>query len=177
MNHGSLPLLSHPPVAPVADVDRVHGAIDAAAAVIAARHGDRLACRRGCSGCCVDDLTVFEVEARAIAHHHPEVLVQAPHAVGGCAFLDAEGACRIYNTRPYVCRTQGLPLRWLEDDGSELRDVCPLNLVDEAIEQLPADACWPIGPVEARLAALQASALPDGERRRVALRALFVPPV
>ena len=32
---------------------------------------------------------------------------------GACAFLDGEGGCRVYPDRPYVCRTQGLPLRWI----------------------------------------------------------------
>ncbi|MBI2394805.1 MAG: YkgJ family cysteine cluster protein [Deltaproteobacteria bacterium] len=162
---------------PVSDaVDRLHEAIDEAAASIAARHGPRLRCRRGCSGCCVDDLTVFEVEAAAIVRHHPDVLEQAPHPAGACAFLDAQGACRVYASRPYVCRTQGLPLRWLEDDGCERRDICALNEEgDPPIEALAATACWPIGPVETKLAALQAK-VDGGALRRVSLRSLFGTP-
>jgi hypothetical protein len=76
-----------------------------------------------------------------------------------------------------VCRTQGLPLRWLdrdEDDAPfEARDVCPLN-VDGGppLEELPADACWTLGPVEERLAA-RLSVVDGGEPRRIPLRALF----
>lgn len=178
MNRGSLPVLSPAEAARVDAVDRLHGAVDTLTSRIAAIHGDRLACGRGCSGCCADDLSVFEVEAQAIARRYGEVLSGEPHPVGACAFLDAEGACRVYEARPYVCRTQGLPLRWLEDDGQEMRDVCPLNLVDESLEELPAGDCWAIGPVEVRLAALQASApRTDGdEPRRVTLRSLFAAP-
>lgn len=163
-------------------VDRLHEAIDEAARPIHEKNRARLRCARGCSGCCVDELTVFEVEAAAIVRRHPEVLSQAPHVraagsspAGGCAFLDADGGCRVYASRPYVCRTQGLPLRWREDDGRgvERRDICELN-EDEAapIERLPADACWPIGPVEERLAKLQAM-VDGGALRRVPLRSLF----
>ena len=38
-----------------------------------------------------------------------------PHPPGACAFLDGEGACRVYDSRPYRCRTQGLPLRWFDE--------------------------------------------------------------
>jgi uncharacterized protein len=143
-------------------------------------HGARLKCRRGCSQCCVDDLTVFEVEATRIRTKHAELLAtQQPHPLGMCAFLDAEGACRIYNDRPYVCRTQGLPLRWLEerDDWEfvELRDICPLNDEGTPIEELFEDECWTIGPIEERLAALQSSSA-DGRMDRVSLRSLFVGP-
>jgi hypothetical protein len=139
-------------------------------------HAARLQCQRGCSSCCVDDLTVFEVEAAHIRQHHAELLATGvPHAPGACAFLDEQGACRIYEERPYVCRTQGLPLRWIEErDGGavELRDICPLNNAGEPIEQLPADACWSIGPIEERLADLEVEG--RNVTSRVRLRDLFV---
>lgn len=147
----------------------LHARVDEAAAKLAAIHRDRLACRRGCIGCCVDELTVFEVEAERIRRAAPELLAHGtPHPPGRCAFLDAEGACRVYEVRPYVCRTQGLPLRWIDDElEAELRDICELNDEGPAIETLLEDACWTIGPVESELRALQ------GDGRRVALRDLF----
>jgi uncharacterized protein len=153
-------------------VDTLHRAIDDNARAIAERNKARLQCKRGCSGCCVDDLTVFEVEAAAIVRKHSALLeTGAPHPVGRCAFLDDEGGCRIYEERPYVCRTQGLPLRWIEGTR-ELRDICTLNAAGEPIEALPDAACWPIGPVEARLAAMQER---TGSLTRVSLRGLFKP--
>ncbi len=155
----------------------LHDEVDAQAAELASRHAERLQCRRGCSSCCIDDLTVFEVEAERIRRAHPELLEQGdPHPAGACAFLDAEGACRVYADRPYVCRTQGLPLRWLLErpDGEieENRDVCELNLEGPPLETLPEDDLWLLGPVEDRLAALQ-HAVDGGLGLRVALRSLF----
>ncbi|MBI3798314.1 MAG: YkgJ family cysteine cluster protein, partial [Deltaproteobacteria bacterium] len=102
---------------------------------------------------------------------------ETPHTEGACAFLNEEGACRIYAHRPYVCRTQGLPLRWIEEreDGSvsEMRDICPLNERGEPLENLAEEACWSIGPFEGRLARLQAAA-GNGEMQRIALRDLFM---
>ena len=138
-------------------------------------HAARSHCRQGCSACCTDDLTVFEIEAEGIRARHAELLATGtPHPIGACAFLDAEGGCRIYAERPYVCRTQGLPLRWLDEDEAglvEYRDICPLNEAGEPLDTLPAESCWTLGAVEGRLAALQVAA--GGTLSRVPLRGLF----
>lgn len=158
-------------------VERLHALVDEAARPTERANAARLRCRAGCAGCCVDDLTVFEIEAAVIRRHHAALLDTAePHPPGACAFLDAEGRCRIYEQRPYVCRTQGLPLRWLaEDEDGEIveeRDICPENASGPPLEELEADACWTIGPFEQRLADRQHAE--DGDRgERVALRSLF----
>ncbi|MDG1483950.1 MAG: YkgJ family cysteine cluster protein [Myxococcota bacterium] len=159
-------------------VAQLHQSIDARASALSRLHADRLQCRRGCSGCCTDELTVWEVEAAMITTRHADVLKEAPHPAGACAFLDADGGCRVYADRPYVCRTQGLPLRWIErqlaDDGVmevlEYRDICTLNDVDPPIEILDPEVFWTIGPIEEALADLQDL---HGAPERVALRSLF----
>jgi len=158
----------------------VHAAVDARASAVAAHHGTRLTCRRGCSGCCQDGLTVYTVEAMRIEAEHGALLREGrPGPAGACAFLDTEGGCRIYESRPYVCRTQGLPLRWLEEGEDwefvERRDICPLNAEGQPIEALPDDECWEIGPVEDRLSLAQ-EALDGGRLQRVSLRGLFRSP-
>jgi Fe-S-cluster containining protein len=140
-------------------------------------HADRLNCRLGCHDCCRDKLTVFAVEGAFIRHHHQVLLEEGEaHPRGACAFLGTGGACRIYPHRPYVCRTQGLPLRWLDEDAVqetvEYRDICPLNEEGSPVEDLPPEQCWTIGPVEERLRQLQAEC-GEGELTRVALRDLF----
>jgi hypothetical protein len=164
---------------PLRAVERLHAEVDARCGALAERHQERLRCRLGCASCCVDDVTVFEVEAERIRAHCADVLDGAPHPPGACAFLDASGGCRIYAHRPYVCRTQGLPLRWIDfsdaQGAAERRDICPLNETHEPIEELPAEACWELGPVESRLAALQASGQEGRTLRRVRLRDLFEP--
>lgn len=162
----------HPPLE---TLSQLHTEVDEQSTALHALHARRLQCRKGCSGCCVDDLTVFAVEAESIRRSHGDLLAHGtPHREGACAFLDDTGACRIYAHRPYVCRTQGLPLRWIEErDGGpkELRDICPLNEAGDPVETLPTDACWTIGPFEERLRHLQLAA--DGRLTRVRLRDLF----
>jgi hypothetical protein len=155
-------------------IEALHDEIDVLAGKLATHHAARLQCKRGCAACCVDDITVFEVEAERIRTRHAAMLERAqPHPVGACAFLDEEGACRIYAERPYVCRTQGLPLRWIvevEDGVVEHRDICELNDPGPPITELEAEVCWTLGPAESKLYGLQRK---RGSDRRVGLRALF----
>jgi uncharacterized protein len=156
----------------------LHDEVDVAARHLHVLHAERLVCRKGCSSCCVDGLSVFEVEAEPIRRNHAQLLATGtPHAEGLCAFLDGDGACRIYDDRPYVCRTQGLPLRWLEErdeETVELRDICPLNDEGPPIEELAAEDCWTLGPIEERLARLELAAHAGASGlARTPLRALF----
>jgi uncharacterized protein len=150
-------------------LDQLHAEVDEEAARLARIHAERLKCRRGCFDCCVDDITVFEIEAEKIRAGARALLETAePHPPGRCAFVGAEGECRIYELRPYVCRTQGLPLRWIDEEAqTEYRDICPLNEDGPPIEELDPSACWTLGETEERLALL------NGTPERVALRSLF----
>lgn len=154
--------------------------VDTRAESLSELHSARLNCRKGCSSCCVDEITVFRVEADHIRERHAHLLESGvPHPPGACAFLDDEGACRIYEDRPYVCRTQGLPLRWfdeLEGQTVEFRDICPLNEEGpQPVEELEPDDCWTIGEFESRLAAIEVSAH-GGTSGRIPLRSLFRSP-
>jgi Fe-S-cluster containining protein len=157
-------------------VSELHREIDGEASRLEQVHGSRLRCERGCASCCVDELTVLEVEAARIQAEHGCWLAAAtPRAAGACAMLGNDDECRIYSARPYVCRTQGLPLRWFEEtDGGDIAeesDICPLNLEGPAIEALEPDRCWLIGPYEQRLVTLQQQH--RGALRRIRLRDLF----
>ena len=160
------------------DLVALHDELDRETRALASVHAGRLQCRRGCHACCVDELTVTQIEAERIRRAHPDLLATgAPHPVGGCAFLDEEGACRVYAERPLVCRSQGLPLRILfEDEAEEIeerRDICPLNLEGgPPLEALPEEQCWLVGVHELRLAAIDEGA-GGSDETRVRLRNLF----
>ncbi len=88
-----------------------------------------LVCGEGCDQCCRVDLSVFPVEAaplRELLASLDQDRVQAIWArlesQQHCAFL-VEGRCAVYDQRPIICRSQGMPL--LLPDGS--RDICPEN--------------------------------------------------
>lgn len=150
--------------------------VDIETAKLAEIYKDRLQCKKGCADCCIDDLTIFRIEAENIRHSFPELLENETAASPGqCAFLNETGACRIYDQRPYVCRTQGLPLRWFSTEDFpplEFRDICPLNESGQEITDISDDKCWTIGPFESRLADLQKKYFSATEDR-IALRKLF----
>ncbi len=160
-----------------ASLERFYRDLESTAFQLDKIHRKRLQCRKGCYSCCIDGITIFEVEAKHIQRCHEQLLTKGkPHKKGVCAFLGESGECRIYENRPYVCRTQGYPLRWLDEStfGTivEKRDICSLNDKGKPIEELPEKECWTIGPFEERLAKLQFLA-DGGKKTRIILRDLF----
>ena len=154
----------------------LHARVDAEATSLAANQGSRITCHRGCQPCCQDDLSVFVIEADLIEAGAKTLLeVEKPHPPGACVFLDGDGACRIYSLRPFVCRTQGLPLRWFEEDDqgeiSEQRSICHLNEPGPGLKSLPETDFWLLGPTELEIGRLQALHGAPGARRK--LRNLF----
>ena len=80
----------------------------------------------------------------------------------------------MYDARPYVCRTQGLPLAMFEEDEDgevhERRSICELNLEGEPLDALELEECWLIGPTELELQSLQAG---QSNPRNAMVAALF----
>jgi Fe-S-cluster containining protein len=162
----------------ITSVEALHQSIDTSVRGLTTIFGHLLQCRQGCNSCCVDEITVYEVEAARIREKYSHLLDNdTPHAAGACAFLDQRGSCRVYSCRPYVCRTQGLPLQWTEDGDEEnivtYRDICPKNEDSIDVLSLPDDQVWHIGPVEEELAKMQ-YAKTGAETGRIKLRSLFV---
>lgn len=140
------------------------------------KNKSRINCRKGCFSCCKDELEVFGIEAENIKINHAELLNRAtPNTKGMCAFLDTNGACRIYSSRPYVCRTHGVPISYLQEDEEgeyELRDICPLNEEGNPLETLESDEIFENNLHEEKLVHLQIMA-DKGKFHRVTLRELF----
>lgn len=69
-----------------------------------------LICKPGCSGCCHNDVSLTEVEAKIISEYtgkkinHSEALRTTSHHGEPCTFL-INDSCSIYEVRPYVCRS------------------------------------------------------------------------
>ena len=55
-----------------------------------------------------------------------------------CPNLSDEGACLVYESRPLICRTFGLPLK---NADTYIGDVCDLNFTDSSQEELDR-AAW-----------------------------------
>ncbi len=157
--------------------------VDRRAGELLARHGRAITCRARCCDCCVD-LTVFPVEYHAILADLRRAGVASlpidPSAA--CGFL-RDGLCVLYEARPLICRTHGLPLAF-EDDRSPRRlrtaSSCPRTFDGAdpaAIGVGPADALE-VEPMNAELFEINltfARERADGEidpTRRIPLRRL-----
>jgi Fe-S-cluster containining protein len=66
-------------------------------------------CQKGCSHCCNIDVGVSRLEAEFITHNGGPMLDQgtsySTSHTGACPFLAKDGACSVYKTRPFNCRT------------------------------------------------------------------------
>lgn len=96
-------------------------------------------CRVGCSGCC--QLTkVCGLEAVVLTQAGVGSLLSGqPGDGGGLCCLLRDDHCLLYENRPLICRTHGLPLVSSSLTEGEV-DCCPLNLPALAgITELEAD--------------------------------------
>ena len=91
--------------------------VDAFFARVAERHGADMQCQTGCADCCHVRLTITGVEASAIRAHvaawpvprRRQLAVVGPD--DRCAALGPDDRCKIYDARPLVCRSHGVPIR------------------------------------------------------------------
>ena len=109
------------------------------------RYRQEMKCDTGCYDCCKVDLSVTVVEAAAIARHLASVdeeglssLRAGSGVAGHCAALGRDGRCRIYQSRPLVCRSHGVPIRRREEGRAlPVVDVCFRNFEGPALEAVP----------------------------------------
>lgn len=97
------------------------------------KHKTQMECKKGCSKCCQTDISVFDIEAERIREWFSQLesaeverlkdLWKTPHQEGYCVFL-YQDQCTVYEARPLICRTQGLPLYVASEN---VLDYCPLN--------------------------------------------------
>jgi Fe-S-cluster containining protein len=133
-------------------------------------------CRPGCDACC-RHLSIFAVEAAALqaalAAAEPEqaalirAKAQASTPDGPCPLLH-EGLCLLYDARPLICRTHGLPLL-IERDGEKSVDFCPENF--QGLESIAGSDVLDLERLNAILATINAVYLqssPGPERITIA---------
>lgn len=107
--------------------DALRDKIDAKVKALEQIHNKHLLCRSGCSSCCREyGILPVEFEAIAVKLKGTEhVKVNPNFKKDECPFL-IDNRCSIYNDRPIICRTHGLPLLFMGDENWEL-SACELN--------------------------------------------------
>lgn len=119
--------------------------VDAHFAAAVARSPHAFRCADGCDACCHVRIGVFAVEAApirdALAHLADDdpalrtrVRLQAddPAHAHHCALL-VDGRCAVYEQRPMICRSHGLPVLAPDPDAPATMqlDHCPLNFTQQ----------------------------------------------
>lgn len=104
----------------------IRSRLDSEIAQLQQVHSHQMVCKKQCSLCCMN-FGVLPIEAYAIAQElfqtHTPLLA---HTVSNeCIFLQTN-MCTIYKNRPFICRTQGLPILYNVEQTYEL-SVCELN--------------------------------------------------
>lgn len=129
-------------------LDELWKKIDAFTSRVASRYPGALACASGCSDCCHREITVTSIEAERVAALVLELpaseratLAANSASSDPCVALLPDGACSIYAARPVVCRSHGLPLRFVEPTKQgktslPILDVCPKNFVDRDLSAI-----------------------------------------
>jgi len=116
-------------------------------------HAKHLNCKKGCDLCCMA-ISVFPVEFYAIqAELDLESLsgLTVPKDEAQCRFL-VDHCCTIYDSRPVICRTHGLPLLYmgLESDEYEL-SLCELNFTEYDFEDFDEENTYPMDRINSQL--------------------------
>jgi uncharacterized protein len=116
-------------------------------------HTKHLNCKKGCDLCCMA-ISVFPVEFYAIqAELDIESLsgLPVPKDEVQCRFL-VDHSCTIYDSRPVICRTHGLPLLYMgmESDEYEL-SLCELNFTEYDFEDFDEENTYPMDRINSQL--------------------------
>lgn len=105
--------------------------IDLAVDTLSAKLGaGSLRCGPGCSSCCTA-FSVLPLEAALLTTALPVLPVKSPGDSYLCRLL-VDHLCTAYPYRPVICRTQGLPIAYVEKALGQIEvSACPLNFADD----------------------------------------------
>ena len=135
--------------------------VDSLCDAIGTRLAGHLTCRKGCDACCLH-LSLFPVEASVLAEAvknlpAPQLDKLRERAInarpdGPCPLLE-DHVCLVYQARPMICRTHGLPIL-SRIDGDAKVDFCPENC--QELSALSGDTVIDIDRLNAALTAINA---------------------
>jgi len=123
----------------ITDYRALRKKVDDIARSLSREHAAHLLCKKGCDLCCMD-YSILPVEFYSILEElkSNDFKTENPHlnekSSDVCIFLK-DHACTIYESRPLICRTHGLPLLYTNDDGEWELSTCELNFRDFNFEK------------------------------------------
>lgn len=87
-------------------------------------------CGPGCADCCIR-FSVLPLEAAVVAEALQGKIVLLQDEGDKCLLLSGD-LCQVYEVRPVICRTQGLPLGYIDEAAGTIEvSACPLNFPED----------------------------------------------
>ncbi len=103
-------------------------------------HKEHVACKKGCDLCCMD-YKILPIEFYAIKNGLEKEGVKIKDNTtknGECIFLKNH-VCTIYKHKPFICRTHGLPLVFVNNNDEWELSTCELNFKEFNFEGFTLD--------------------------------------
>ncbi|MFO7810150.1 MAG: YkgJ family cysteine cluster protein [Candidatus Delongbacteria bacterium] len=102
--------------------------------VIKKKHKGQIRCKKDCSRCCMET-SVLPIEFFSILSMLKNENIKPDMTNEKCSFLK-DSRCQIYELRPLICRTHGLPLAYGKDVDPLSKNIsyCELNFTKEIPE-------------------------------------------
>jgi Fe-S-cluster containining protein len=124
-----------------------------------------LKCAPGCHKCCMD-FSIFPVEFFSILKENgnKKINIRSAAAEGECLFL-IDGLCSIFELRPIICRTHGLPMLVMGEDDWEL-SYCELNFTSGDLPEFGESNTYPQDLYNSKLFLINREFVKSREDRR-----------
>lgn len=119
--------------------------IDTLTGKLETQHKKHMKCKAGCDLCCMD-YSVFPIEFHSILENIKQYKIEPKTNVkvneDDCIFL-IDHKCTIYEERPIICRTHGLPLLFVSDKGNWELSACELNFTEFEMDKFSEENTFP----------------------------------
>ena len=126
-------------------------------------HKKHMKCQKGCDHCCMD-YEIFPIEFDHIKKSIEDQAIETTVSQdGSCIFLK-DHVCQIYDHRPIICRTHGLPLLFMNDNQWEL-SACELNFTEFDDEDFTPENTFPQDKFNSQLFVLNREYLKESKQK------------
>lgn len=115
--------------------------IDKLSEELAKGHEKHMKCKKGCDMCCMD-YSIFPIEFYFILNDFRGQKIEFESGKKSkeniCVFLKNQ-VCSVYDQRPIICRTHGLPLLYMSEENQWELSACELNFTEFDFEEFTLD--------------------------------------
>jgi Fe-S-cluster containining protein len=107
------------------------------------QHHEFTSCKKGCDECCMN-FKLLPVEFYSILNSIKDtaIAIRKTDNPEECPFL-VDHCCQIYEFRPLICRSHGLPILNMDEEGENWElSFCPLNFIENDHDYFTNENCY-----------------------------------